>query len=114
VAGLHPTLQEPDHSGSGGKFLFLVVSYLERKVKGIAPLYHVCITSDILILLAWKANLFVSFGKHSKTFPVFSVLTGESQAPKAARPHLESGETYVKSAPCYSFLGVTIISVSTV
>src|SRR5215471_1824022 len=35
-------------SDSSGKLLFLVVSYLEREVKRIARVYHVCIMGDIL------------------------------------------------------------------
>src|SRR2546423_15616109 len=37
------------HTRSSGKFVFLLLAYLERDVKGIALLYHVCIANDILI-----------------------------------------------------------------
>jgi len=46
-----------------------------------------------------KAKLSVSFGNLGKTFAMFSGIPDRSRAPKAERLHLESGKTYVKSAP---------------
>jgi hypothetical protein len=43
-------------TSSSRQFLFLVISYLQREVKGIAPVYHACITRDNLILLACKGS----------------------------------------------------------
>lgn len=50
----HPFCLRAAHCCSNGKLLFLVGSYLERGVKGRAPLYHVCIAGDILTLLPWR------------------------------------------------------------
>jgi len=52
-----------------------------------------------LVTTRIMAKLSVIFGNHGKTFPEFSGNLVGSRAPKAARLHLESGKTYVKSAP---------------